>query len=156
MLSTITLKRPQNKDEECKLLEDIAELVQGNDTYLAELFTPGMVNDIQGRMRNDFPCNLYQDFRDQAAEADSKMDLANSLKRDYVTLDNAATAAAIKTNEIIAEMQSKIDYWAKRFNEINDNFSEFMTEANKVQSALSNREMEICQLKAKLYDLEHK
>lgn len=141
MLTEIRLKRPENKQQECELLERIAELVAG-DTYLAELFTPEMVSDIQGRMMNDFPCNLYQDFRDQAAEADSKMDLANSLKRDYDNLETTMNARLNEAREAIAQRQETID--------------KLEATIQTLQQALSDREMECVQLKAKLWDLSNK
>ncbi len=152
MLSSITLKRPGNKDEECKLLESIAELVQG-DTYLAELFTAEMVNDMQGRMRNDFHCNLYADYRENAAMCDHLEDEKRDLQRVADETKQFADGAIQKKNEIIQQMQETIDRLSNRFNESNDKGLEMLADMNQLQSALSDREMEICQLKAKLYDL---
>lgn len=148
MLTEIRLKRPENKQQECELLERIAELVAG-DTYLAELFTPEMVSDIQGRMMNDFPCNLYKDYRDRAA--------------DYDRLEN-------KLQGIINQMQGTIDHLtnlnnglterieglSERFNQANDTGLAQLAEIQTLQQALSDREMECVQLKAKLWDLSNK
>jgi septation ring formation regulator EzrA len=155
MLSSITLKRPQNKDEECKLLDDIAELVHG-DTYLAELFTPAMVAYEQSVIKNDFVCNLYQEYLDECKEAEMLKSESKKALRDYYDLKETCDLSIQNKNKFIQQMQETIDKIENRYNEQASACNEIAAEHAKLQRALSDREMEICQLKAKLYDLNSK
>ena len=159
MLSTITLKRPGNKDEECALLDSIAELVK-DGTYLEELFTPEMVNDMQGRIRNDFHCNLYADYRESAAICDKLEDDIHDKDRVVAETKSFADGAIQNKNQIIMQMQETIDKLEATIQAGSDRMAaacettqQAYNEVSQLQNALSNREMEVCQLKAKLYPL---
>lgn len=155
-MTSITLNRPTNKQEEYEFLEKIAAMLKGGGTYLEELFTPEMVAAMQGRIRNDFHCNLYADYREGAAICDKLEEDIRDKDRVVAETKSFADSAIQNKNQIIQQMQETINKFENRYTESRESLASLLSDTEKLASALSDRELECCQLKAKLYDLEHK
>jgi hypothetical protein len=145
-----------NKQDECDFLDELCKAFDGKDLYLNGLFTRPFTTEIQQRIWNDFPCDILAELQDCERRETDKISQIAMLESKVNQVNNAAIDCLQEKSNIIMQQMESLNQMTNRFNQSNDHGLEMLAEMNQLQSALSNREMEICQLKAKLYDLDHK
>ncbi len=131
------------KDEEFKALEKIRKIVEGlgEDSYIGTAFE-GCFEVAEDNIRNDFMCSMKQ--RCQSAEK-----AAEKSSQELKERDNQIE----QLKEEIKGLENAREILNQKCESLSDNNTKLWNQYRECQEKVEPAEMEIMQLKAKLYDL---
>lgn len=131
------------KDEEFKALEKIRKIVEGlgEDSYIGTAFE-GCFEVAEDNIRNDFMCSMKQ--RWQSAEKEAEKSSQELKERDN---------QIEQLKEEIKGLENAREILSQKCESLSDNNTKLWNQYRECQEKIEPAEMEIMQLKAKLYDL---
>ena len=131
------------KDEEFKALDKIRKIVEGlgEDSYIGTAFE-GCFEVAEDNIRNDFMCSMKQRY--QSAEK-----AAEKSSQELKERDNQIE----QLKEEIKDLENAREILNQKCESLSDNNTKLWNQYRECQEKVEPAEMEIMQLKAKLYDL---
>lgn len=125
-----SLLKLEGKNDEIEFLSYLQQAIPA-DTYLCEFLKPEMISELQNRIRNDFPCDVWKDYQELIEEVED-------LKRNT---DNLATVIDERADDFIRNKLLKESVYEKE------------CEIESMKERAKGKDDDILALKAKLYDL---
>lgn len=131
------------KDEEFKALEKMRKIVEGlgEDSYIGTAFE-GCFEVAGDNIRNDFLCSMRQRWLSAEKEAEK-------FSQELKERDNQIEQLKKEINGLESDREAL----TKRCESLSDNNTKLWNQYRECQEKVEPAEMEIMQLKAKLYDL---
>lgn len=131
------------KDEEFKALEKIRKIVEGlgEDSYIGTAFE-GYFEVAEDNIRNDFMCSMKQRWQSTEKEAEKS-------SQELKERDNQIE----QLKEEIKDLENAREILSQKCESLSDNNTKLWNQYRECQEKVEPAEMEIMQLKAKLYDL---
>lgn len=131
------------KDEEFKALEKMRKIVEGlgEDSYIGTAFE-GCFEVAEDNIRNDFLCSMRQRWLSAEKEAEK-------FSQELKERDNQIEQLKKEINGLESDREAL----TKKCESLSDNNTKLWNQYRECQEKVEPTEMEIMQLKAKLYDL---
>lgn len=131
------------KDEEFKALEKMRKIVEGlgEDSYIGTAFE-GCFEVAEDNIRNDFLCSMRQRWLSAEKEAEK-------FSQELKERDNQIEQLKKEINGLESDREAL----TKKCESLSDNNTKLWNQYRECQEKVEPAEMEIMQLKAKLYDL---
>lgn len=131
------------KDEEFKALEKMRKIVEGlgEDSYIGTAFE-GCFEVAEDNIRNDFLCSMRQRWLSAEKETEK-------FSQELKERDNQIEQLKKEINGLESDREAL----TKRCESLSDNNTKLWNQYRECQEKVEPTEMEIMQLKAKLYDL---
>ncbi|MCJ7861215.1 MULTISPECIES: hypothetical protein [unclassified Blautia] len=131
------------KDEEFKALEKMRKIVEGlgEDSYIGTAFE-GCFEVAEDNIRNDFLCSMRQRWLSAEKETEK-------FSQELKERDNQIEQLKKEINGLESDREAL----TKRCESLSDNNTKLWNQYRECQEKVEPAEMEIMQLKAKLYDL---
>ena len=131
------------KDEEFKALEKMRKIVEGlgEDSYIGTAFE-GCFEVAEDNIRNDFLCSMRQRWLSAEKETEK-------FSQELKERDNQIEQLKKEINGLESDREAL----TKKCESLSDNNTKLWNQYRECQEKVEPAEMEIMQLKAKLYDL---
>ncbi len=143
----LSISNKPNKDSEIRFITDLCENYP-KDSYLSEFFSKDLAATLTEKIRNDFPCDLMAEWRQDSSDLE-KVNKQIQIEKDQRKSDKEA-------------FDTKLQEWKDHCTVLQDeaiiHFQTIGSLDNQLIAAreeLRKHQQKITELKAEIYDLTH-
>jgi len=137
-----------SKEEEVDFLKKLEGSLHSN-TYLASLINPGLIDWFHWAVKDDVSCDIVNALEFAQKQRNAEVEISSKLRTDVEHLNKAVGLSADVINAknlTIAQLEDTIA--GER-----EDLSEAREEIIRMEMIVEDRDRDIMELKAKLYDL---